>query len=256
MKQRSVVYNVILIIALSCVALSACRSAPPAEELFWKDLETRTEGDTSIARLRLHRGSETWIEGPVEWKDDGSAILSVEKINWFSNWYNGWTEAEMAAGGKLAIQGEKGKWSVEAQEFLSPHYAQSAKIRYKDNFLSGTQAAELLDRRILRISRAAAFLHEKLEGKTFTRLAIDKKKYRHLGFYQAAGEVLFPEVYGYPAGTAKGNTFVRGEGIRWDVEYSSQQVPPELAEVRNSGTLYRDWEEMPELFYYIYTLEN
>jgi hypothetical protein len=46
-----------------------------------------------------------------------------------------------------------------------------------------------------------------------------------------------------------------GAGIVWDKQYTEKIFPEQYIELRNSGTLYRDFEEAQELFYTIYNLD-
>ena len=46
--------------------------------------------------------------------------------------------------------------------------------------------------------------------------------------------------------------WVKAEDIRWNTGYTERVFPEHLREIRNSGTLLRDWEEAVEWLYVEY----
>ena len=67
---------------------------------------------------------------------------------------------------------------------------------------------------------------------------------------------LLNSVYGYPAGKTKSPDMAEnrnlGEGMSWDVAYTKNTFPEYMIEIRNTGTLFRDWEESTDLIYFMY----
>jgi hypothetical protein len=72
--------------------------------------------------------------------------------------------------------------------------------------------------------------------------------------------VLFPEMVkrrNRPADwRQESDEFVRGEDIRWNKDYTERVFPEILRNVRNSGTLFRDWEEALLWIYLKYEWDN
>lgn len=251
---------IIFIAAISVLTLLSCRSVPPATgPAAWKSVSIDRQDQYATAHLELAGTSRNMLSGHATRNEDGSWTVEAEELQWFSNWHEGWSEAVIMVSGTLSVSETEEGWQVRTVQPVRADYAASGAIRYRDTRLTGDDGTDAVSRRINRISAAVAFLSESLENEQFPRFTVQKKKVRAYSFEYRAGQLLFPERYGYPAGTAETGdrrTYLRGEGIRWDTGYSDNHIPENLREVRNTGTLYRDWEETGELFYYIYVLEN
>ncbi len=214
--------------------------------------------------LALDADSKISFTGVAEETEtEGEAIMLVEDILWFDNWHDGWTEAEIACTGKIAAKRDGANWSIRTTEPVILAHTTKATIRYRDALLRGDDARDLLDRRLLRIRSACEYVREKLESREFALYDSEESGHRNATFRYVAGKLLFPEVYGYADGAtaakgAKGDParYRKGEGFRWDTLYSQQAIPEEIREVRDTGTLWRDWEEMGRMFYYIYMMER
>jgi hypothetical protein len=72
--------------------------------------------------------------------------------------------------------------------------------------------------------------------------------------------VLFPEVvskkYSPLDWTREGDIFIKSEDINWNTSYTKRVFPEELHQVRNSGTLLRDWEEALSWLYMEYQWDS
>lgn len=248
---------VIAIALLAAGLLAGCGSTQQRQELLWQSAEFSPSETGTQATIRMVRNSKTFLTGRAEKAEDGSWTVYPERLHWFSNWKEGWTEADISTTGKLAASEREGGWKVSTVEPFAAEYAERAQVRYQDNRVTGDECVALFDRRINRIRAAAYFLNEKFDGKSFPEFG---RGGAGSAFAVAAGQTLFPEIYGYPEGTAESQesaeTRKKGEGIVWDAGYSASGIPENLREVRDTGTLYRDWEETSLLFYYIYELER
>ena len=248
---------VIAIALLAAGLLAACGSTPARQELLWESAEFSPSETGTRATIRMVNGSKTFLEGRAEKADDGSWTVYPERLHWFNNWKEGWTEADIATTGKLAASEREGGWKLSSLEPVVAEYSEQARIRFQDTRIAGDSGTAVFDRRMNRIRAAAQFLNDKFRGKSFPEFARGGDK---SAFSLAAGKTLFPEIFGYPEGTAESpesaETRQRGEGILWDTGYSASEIPENLREVRDTGTLYRDWEESSLLFYYIYELER
>jgi hypothetical protein len=65
--------------------------------------------------------------------------------------------------------------------------------------------------------------------------------------------ILFPELVPKkkkPADWQRENDqWNRAESVRWNISYTERLLPEELREIRNSGTMLRDWEEAFDWLY-------
>lgn len=244
-------------VAVACVLCSSCASNPhrtgPGG---WTVTLGNDNGDGSRdCELRLSPKDRARVRGVAMPSGEGF-VLAVTSVDWFNNWQDGWTEAEAAASGSALLeQAPDGRYTAHFTEPLCVESVEHARIRYRDTVISGDRAKDLFSRRIERISAVTAFLASPgappmPAGARETAAA----------FRAAAGPFLFPEIYGYPEGTSASNRTPanrrQAEGIAWDLRYTEQALPDRLHEIRDSGTLYRDWEESSDLFYFLYALEN
>lgn len=235
---------------VAVVALSSCATVKFADRpVEWT---ARFDERTNRFDVRPIDGTRAAIVCQAIASRDGEITLSVERIRWFNNWRDGWTESDIDAEGTVTIASDSGSETGYRVLSVSPIEladCQKARIRYRDELLSTADATTLFNRRLGRICAAVACLSARdTDASTFRAFSAD------------AGSFFFPEAYGYAEGTSKSakarenRSFA--EGYDWDTAYTRDHIPEELREIRDSGTLYRDWEESAELFYFIYTLEK
>ncbi len=211
------------------------------------------EGDVTEAVLTSpYLGEGVEVRGEVVPPlSSSSYLIELTELRYFGNWRKGWTEATFALTGSLRLRIEDGQWRCALEEAPVVGSATSAKLRYADDFLYGDRALEAVRHRTERINAAVAVLRG--NGATWFDMAEKPeglfKRERGLSLTEAVGPVLFPEVYGYPSGTWKEGPWLKGDGRKWDTGYTKSRFPEHLREVRDSGTLYRDWEEALPLWY-------
>jgi hypothetical protein len=233
-----------VLFVLFCALVAGCRTVPGGKAGMKPVLETKTEADgTLVGILRPRSDSRTYLYGPLSVDGAGNRVLSVEKLHWFNNWHEGWTEADFSASGTLTLPPLTDSAPMTLTGTVTVAYAISGTIRYRDTIVYGEQATALLNRRLERIKSVTAYL-----------LTVPGAS--DADFEKTAGRILFPEIYGYPKGKSKSGrgkaNWRSGEGFLWDAGYSGRAFPRELQDVRNSGTLYRDWEETEPLFNFTY----
>lgn len=177
--------------------------------------------------------------------------IELTELRYFGNWHRGWTEAEFQASGILSLSYEGDHWVGRIVETPEIGMVKRAKLRYMDSFLRDDQAAEAVQNRMERIGAAIDVWREDCgswferpvkQGGLFNR---EKRK----SFSGTVGPVFFPEVYGYSPGSWREGPMVHGDGRSWDTAYTKSRFPEQLWNVRDTGTLYRDWEEGLPLWY-------
>ncbi|HPO02417.1 MAG TPA: hypothetical protein PL077_03655 [Treponemataceae bacterium] len=247
--SRNISAAAALLVAAAIIAASGCASNASKREINgWMLTETK-EG----AALVRYEKDRLRILGEISEEETEGRVFTVREVRWFSNWNDGWTEAVLFADGtaRLVPSEKKGETAVfEGPVLLDEPY--SAGIRYRDTVIVGAEATSAFNRRLDRIEAAVEFLSAREELR-------ERAKSRKT-FIRGAGSLLFPEVYGYPDGSRPGpkqaDNRSKAEGISWDLAYSAEYIPAELAEIRNSGTLFRDWEETADLFYFIFIMRS
>jgi hypothetical protein len=223
------------------------------------------DGNNARCELRVSPKDRAFLAGTISAGPDGKSTFTAETIDWFNNSSAGWMEAEIAVSGTFEVSpAPAGKKPVAVTvrpaapiEIVS---VASARVRYRDTIVYGPEAISLVERRLDRVVPTIRWLAEKTEGRDFPESRAKKRKDRAGSFEFVAGGFLFPEIYGYPAGTYAGKPpkeqLKKGEGLLWNSAWTAVNIPEWLREVRDSGTSFRDWEESLDLFYFLYKLEN
>lgn len=177
-------------------------------------------------------------------------ILEVTQVYWFDNWANGWTEVLFMATGTLKIN--PAQEVLRDYEVLTPvvlEYPERAKIRFKDTYIEKQEATKALNNRLSRIESINEVIAQK-----FTTVDYETFKVN-------VGAYLFPEKYtahkysylDVKSLLNKDSEKILGDGTYWNVDYTKSVYPEYMWETRNTGTLYRDWEEGMDLIYIIYS---
>lgn len=213
---------------------------------------------TSCLSTKVSIGRKTdlyCLELPVGAKQDyhfriygvrNGNTIDVTNIYWFDNWGNGWTEALFAASGIIDVK-EKNKKECyyTVAQALALEYPEIAKIRYKDTYLTGDSAIRALNDRLTRIDA----INEVIEANPY------RKELDYSDFDSHYRDLLFPEKFKHSDYRDELNNHsdkTLGDGTFWNKEYTEKLFPEYMWEARNSGTLFRDWEEGFDLLYVKY----
>lgn len=206
-----------------------------------------------VANFRM-RGDELGgaiLEGEAR-PSEGSWILEVERLDWLGNWAEGWTEAGFVAEGTLRLRPLGPSWLLEVEVVPRIENPVNASIRLFGDYFEGEKALALLSHRWDRIQAVDGLLKEKYPDAWYDYSEPRNPAYfwtvfaRRISSFQAGvGPFLFPELYGYPKTDrpADRGPFLRAESIDWDSEYTKEQFPENLRAIRDSGTMFRDFEE-------------
>lgn len=207
--------------------------------------------DMKVERKKIRQNVKFKIYGTLE-----EDTLTVQEIYWFDNWPNGWTEVKFAARGQLKIK----KNNSKTYEIISPmeiEFPIMAKLRIKDSVLIEDQALKQFENRMDRITAAVEMLQDENNPYELKNKFIDYSE-----FEETIGSILFPEKYKYSRPFLQYANFKRnkenkemynfGDGIYWNTSYTEDVFPEFMWDVRNSGTLYKDWEENMDFFFYLY----
>ena len=240
-------------------------SSVPAGVILWEGELTDGEGkktprwelavnEKNQASLTLPYSDSTLITGEAFAGSDGSWTFHMDYLEWFGNWHKGWTEARFSLVGSVKLLPRGDFWDLTVLEVPVIGAVLEGEVRYKEDKFYGDRSRDMVSRRWTRIQAAAPFIRETLNPAAYT-FGDKKAGYDSRSFRKDLEQLLFPEVAGYspahpePAiGEKVPDRFERGEGIWWDTLYSGNFIPEELRAVRNSGTLYRDYEEASRLF--------
>jgi hypothetical protein len=171
--------------------------------------------------------------------------FNLVSLDYLGGSAQGWNEfrLELAGEGKLVLDGTTASISVH-HDSVEPIQINFARIKRYDTRLSGTEALTMLRNRYERIKAIAEWMRGQDND--------PKEMYVHY-FEQYWKSILFPELVSKkkrPADWQQENDqWSRAESINWNTSYTERMFPEELREIRNSGTMLRDWEEALDWLY-------
>lgn len=230
MKISSALHGLPVLLA----ALLSCAGLPAGQRF---EGTTAKKGLLSLQLAQEFSGSsfllthslwpEAVLAGTYE-KTETGLVLFLTALNWFHNWTEGWTEASFDIDGELFLRSEDGQGILLVKKFPEIVGVRSSAIRYKGDYVLPSEAAVQLSHRWERIRAVALWMGEVRPQEDDIRTPTLRS-------------LLFPEVFG---GTLdQGGRTVWGAGLAWHTDYTAAVFPAELRELRDSGTLWRDFEE-------------
>jgi len=178
-----------------------------------------------------------------------SAVNELGEFNMVSLDYlggsaQGWNEfrLDLAGEGKL-ILGEKTA-TISVNPEIEPIQISFARIRRYDTRFSGNEALTGLRNRHERIKAITEWMNSRENAPKDMKVKNFEKYWK---------PILFPEIVlvnKRPADWQQENDqWNRAESINWNKGYTERLFPEELREIRNSGTMLRDWEEAIDWIY-------
>ncbi|MBN2616988.1 MAG: hypothetical protein JXR64_01610 [Spirochaetales bacterium] len=189
--------------------------------------------------------------------EEGIDYLYITSVRMFSNWAGGWTEGFFEASGRYQLEKSGNNYKLTEIDPFELWDIVSGEIRYHDNYYRGDDGVWKVKNRVDRLKELCRVL------------TID------MGFNKYSGNLekeiyptLFPELYKFKKLEVKGllpksyyesglePKTVRANDIKWRVDYTQAVFPQEFWELRDSGTLYRDVLEAPDIFNSLYNLEE
>jgi hypothetical protein len=209
---------------------------------------------------------------------DDQGEFHLTSLDYLGGSPQGWNEyrLDLAASGKLVL-GETSATLSIPDEIMTVEIS-AGRIRRFDTRITGSEALASLGNRRERILALAEWMNGKFpEGKNITTedgsptdssekeaeniLELSETPSTHDiprnlnrdDFEKYWKPVLFPELVSKkkrPQGwQQEGDNWARAEDIRWNISYTERVFPEELRNIRNSGTMLRDWEEAFEWIY-------
>ena len=174
---------------------------------------------------------------------DEQGVFNLVSLDYLGGSAQGWNEfrLDIAGEGRLVF-GERTA-AISVQHEIEAIQISAARIKRYDTRLSGNEALTNLRNRYERIKTIAEWMN----GQTAT----EEMKVKNFEKYWKP--ILFPEIVPKrkrPRDWQQPNDqWNRAESIRWNKTYTERVFPEELREIRNSGTMLRDWEEALDWIY-------
>ncbi len=207
------------------------------------------------------------VTGEAFFRSETIVEIMVEKVVVLSNWPNGWTYGEWEASGKITLQKSGDVWICRVMDQIELWEIMAGGIRYYDDYYRKEDGIQKVKSRMDRIKAVCRHLHdENLFPDMFG--SVKKDTSHGAGMNDLLMPYMFPEIAGKnrmfmkKPGRSELSTveqeknYVYGSDIRWRKDFTGYMFPEYLHEIRNSGTLWRDYEEAPELFMSVYNFNN
>jgi len=214
-----------------------------------------TGGAMEIRRMQNKAGESSVIitlEQFPTMKIRGSAPneqgeFQLTALDYLGGNVHGWNEYRMdlAGSGNLVLDEKTARLSVPDE--IETVGISSGRIRRYDTRISGAEALSNLRNRHERILALTEWMNSRENHPSFD----SREK-----FEEYWKPVLFPEMVSKrkrPADWRQQNDqWAKAEDIRWNTGYTERVFPEILRNIRDSGTMLRDWEEAVEWIYIEY----
>lgn len=186
-----------------------------------------------------------------EMEADDPTVCTVVAVNMIGNWPNGWTYCRYEASGKYRFIESGSAYWVKAIDPLELWEIEKGEIRYFDTYYRGDDGLHKARQRVDRMRELARFLQK---DKEFAEVSGSLKKTTVFGqpFKAVQGAFLFPEYYDREKVSGVG---LLDKGEAWDAAYTTREFPEQLQSLRDSGSLWRDYEEAPQMLLALYNLD-
>ncbi|MBN1648548.1 MAG: hypothetical protein JW874_11005 [Spirochaetales bacterium] len=206
------------------------------------------------------------ISGEIKQNESGFSFY-ITGARFFSNWPNGWTDAEYQASGKLDFSENDGIWDCIVADRFELWNITCGQIRYHDDYYRDDDGLIRVKNRIDRIRETVRIV--KAIGARRFYGSYNKKTDNQQSFRTDMARVLFPEKEGFEK-LEKRNLLpslfyenkgkfpvkrVLGTDYFWRNDYTLAVFPENIQKLRDSGTLWKDFDEAPQIFFSLYNLD-
>jgi hypothetical protein len=212
------------------------------------------ENGAALSRVRLKDGSAV-----LKLSFDSRPLLAfylvpsgetgrytLSSYSFLASTVKGWNEFTVGLSGAGILEDEgsdsEGKTRYRLViENIEETGLSSGRVRSGDNRFSGGEALDILRNRKARVEALGGWMKESAAGAGTGALSFQNEKefdayWKPILLPETAPKRKRPADYG-PAGE-----WIRAEDIKWNAAYSAR-FPEDIALLRNSGALLRDWEE-------------
>jgi hypothetical protein len=179
---------------------------------------------------------------------DENGEFHLTSLDYLGGNTSGWNEYRLEISGTGNMTPGVTSLSFSIYPEIETFQISSGKIRRFDTRITGPEALASLNNRYERIIAVTEWM--KGYDNTMPEAA-DRKAFEN--YWEP---VLFPELVSKRKRPAdwqrEGDQWNRAEDIRWNISYTERVFPELLREIRNSGTMLRDWEEAVEWLFVEY----
>jgi len=203
-----------------------------------------------------------FLSGNFRVDNTGDIEFDINAIKFLTNWENGWTEGEGSVNAKLIFYKENDYYKCKVIENYEFFEITKGSLRFQDDFYYDEKGLNSVKNKFDRIIAVNEFLRTQKEFPDFFYTSLFKSKSGE-SYKQKVEKILFPEVFPdsvlyktkeYETKDVSNDLSI-AETVVWNKLYTKKIFPENLQMIRDSGTMYRDFEETIELFYAEYNLK-
>jgi len=210
------------------------------------------------------------ISGVTDGFTDNRIKIEVLQLSFLSNWPNGWTEGVYEASGIITLNQKNGTWISSVEDPFTIWDIKKGEIRYYDTYYLKDDGLKKVRNRFDRIKEVTRYLKAERQFPAFignkTKKTIYGKSMNNIvtpflfpetvNFQKLQDTKTLPKEFSEKTSAGSNPSYTRGAEITWRTDYTDAVFPENLKQLRNSGTLWRDYEETPGLFLSLYNLEH
>jgi hypothetical protein len=215
-----------------------------------KNMEiTRVEnkaGDQSIL-ISLSRFPYMKVRGS---SPDEQGEFNLVSLEYLGGSVHGWTEykMELLGAGFLFLDNSP---SIKITDDIETVQISAGRIHRYDTRVTGGEALTSLRNRRERILSLTEWMSSRQNVPQGLELEHFEKYWKPVLFPELSPEKSRPDEW-----AKDGDVYVTVEDIRWNTSYTEREFTEQLALVRDSGTLLRDWEDAVSWIYLEYEWEK
>ena len=273
MKYRFIIITMSFLILLSCATTASRYKSDSVYKIFKNTgkavLDFRIKRDAKgneWGELRSPFIDAAVIKGNVVEDATGDIHFKFQSLKYLVNWPNGWTEGESELTGELLFVKEENAFRLKIIENYEIWELLKGEIRYMDEyFRDDREGRKHVKDRVERVNLVVDFLKQK----EFPEFFWHSKRNTINGesFKKQTQPFLFPETLdiddlieknklsGYTIDKNLTDDIIFNNGIFWRKSYTKKAFPENLWDLRDTGSLWRDYEEALDLFFVFYNMD-
>jgi len=178
---------------------------------------------------------------------DENGKIYFSSLEYLAGSFHGWNEyrQDLLGNGNLRLSGNTAVFQVSGK--IEKVQISSGRIRHYDTRITGNEALTKLRDRDERIAALAAWMKQRENAPKAISRDDFEDYWKPVLFPEMAKKKKQPENW-----KQENDRWVKAEDIRWNTGYTERVFPEALREIRNSGTMLRDWEEVLPWIYLEY----
>jgi len=181
---------------------------------------------------------------------DSDNEINLISLEYLSGCANGWNEytLDIAGSGTLVLNDPA---SISIKSDIEPVQISCGRIQRHDTRITGGEALTNLRNRRERILSLAEWMSSRADAPKDLYIEAFEKYWKPVLFPEVTSKKLRPVNW-----AQEGDVYVTADDIKWNTSYTEREFDEQLALVRNSGTLLRDWEDALSWIYMEYNWEK